>query len=163
MLRIFLSAGVMAAMIGAAEAAPKCSPGKIYRVSKKVCVDKATAIRDGVIIARQKAAVTRKVARRAASEKPPAEQSQIETPARSIDPDTTSQIAKSSTARSETTEPSLTSGGDSDRPTAVIVPPVKKITGWATSPFGALVDPWSSEGSRAAPETHFSLRLATER
>lgn len=151
MLRFFLSAGILAAMVGAAAAAPKCPPGKIYRVTKKVCVDKAAAIRDGIISHRPKAVATRNAARRAALKKRQAEDLQGAKPARLIDPETTSSIAK----------PRTSSDGVSERSPAIIVPPVKKTIGGAAAPFGALVDPWSSDSSSALPETRFSLRFAT--
>ena len=136
MMRFVLSAGVLAAMMGVAEAAPKCSPGKIYRVSKKVCVDKAAAIRDGVISARQtklKSTAARKAARTA--ERKARKSAQVET-----------------SQAGEAVAPQRT----------IILPPVRNIIGSTTSPFGALFDPWSSDMVTVAAQTRFSLRMTTQ-
>jgi hypothetical protein len=145
MLRYVLSAGLLAAMVGSADAAPKCSPGKIYRVSKKVCVDKTAALRDGVISPRQKAAVTRKAAKRTALQKYQADRARVERPTASQAPEAEQQDA-----------------GERERHTPrIIVPPARKVIGWAMSPFGALVDPWNADFS-APPEARLSPRFSTE-
>lgn len=138
MMRFVLSAGVLAAMMGVAEAAPKCSPGKIYRVSKKICVDKAAAVRDGVISARQtklKSTAARKSARAA------------ERKAR--------KAARAETAMSQASEASAPQR-------TIILPPVRNVIGSTTSPYGALFDPWSSDMVTVAAQTRFSLRMTTQ-
>lgn len=149
MLRFVLSAGILAAMIGAADAAPKCSPGKIYRVSMKVCVDKTAAARAGVISPRHKkipAAVARKSARLAMLESRRAMRLQA---ARV----TKIEKAEASAPRiAEQTAPART----------IILPPISNAIGSANAPFGALADPWSSDSFSALPETRFSLRTTTE-
>lgn len=135
MMRFVLSAGVLAAMMGVAEAAPKCSPGKIYRVSKKICVDKAAAVRAGIISARQtklKSTAARKSAR----------------------------AAERKTARAETAASQADEAGAPQR--TIILPPVRNVIGSTTSPFGALFDPWSSDMVSVSAQTRFSLRMTTE-
>ena len=66
MIRLIISASALAALVSVAEAAPRCAPGKIYRVTQKVCVDKSAAVRAGVYASRQartKASTERRVAR----------------------------------------------------------------------------------------------------
>ncbi|MFN3889678.1 MAG: hypothetical protein ACK4MV_04710 [Beijerinckiaceae bacterium] len=145
MLRILISAGMVAAMAGAAHAAPKCAPGKIYRVSKKVCVDKTDAIRSGVISPRQKASAARKSTRQALLEGQTPQNVTVKERQEGDAP------ASSQTA----------SAPDAGKVRTIILPPVKNVIGWAGSPFGALVDPWSSDGFSASPETRFSLRFTT--
>lgn len=142
MMKILISAGVMAAMVGAAEAAPKCAPGKIYRVSKKVCVDKTAAIRSGLITPRQKASAARKSTRQAYMENRPEQHTTVK-------------------ARHSDDTPAHSTAVATNPGRTIILPPVKNVIGWAGSPFGALVDPWSSDGFSASPETRFSLRLTT--
>lgn len=153
MIRILISTGMIAATICAVEAAPKCAPGKIYRVSKKVCVDKTVAVRDGIIFA-PKASATRNGAKQA----PP--QRQASEVARETSGEA-SQITQ--VPRSETTgaAPGNPNAGESGSARAIILAPVKNIVGWTKSPFGALMDPWTSDGASAAPETSFSLKLST--
>lgn len=144
MLRYVLSAGLLAAMVGSADAAPKCSPGKIYRVSKKVCVDKTAALRDGVVTPRQKAAVTRKAAKRATLQRYQVSRAKVERPA------------------AKAPEVEQPDAGERERHTPrIIVPPARKVIGWAMSPFGALVDPWNADFS-APPEARLSPRFSTE-
>lgn len=141
MMKFVLSAGVLAAMIGAAEAAPKCSPGKIYRVSKKVCIDKTSAIRSGVIT-RQKASAARKAARVALLHKRKSEKAAV---AKAPDEGTTTVAVSEEAPRSDVTR-------------TVIVPPVTRPTGSTSSPFGSLLNPWTSGNLSAYPEMQFSLR-----
>lgn len=150
MLRFVLSAGMLAAMIGAADAAPKCSPGKIYRVSKKVCVDKTAAARAGVITPRHKkikASVARKSARLAMLESRRATRAARVT---KIEPVEKAETPAAQVA--EQTAPART----------IILPPISNAIGSANAPFGALADPWSSDSFSALPETRFSLRTTTE-
>jgi hypothetical protein len=148
MMRFFVSAGILAAMVGAAEAAPKCSPGKIYRVSKKVCVDKAEALRDGVISAsqkKQKASTATRSARLSSLEDRKANRERA---------------PQALSRESEETPPApLAETASSAR--TVIQPPVQNVMGSASSPFGALVDQWTSGSVSALPENRFSLQLTT--
>ncbi|MBX9758831.1 MAG: hypothetical protein K2Y29_08630 [Beijerinckiaceae bacterium] len=149
MLRFVLSAGMLAAMIGAADAAPKCSPGKIYRVSKKVCVDKTAAARAGVISPRSKklkASAARKSARLATLESRKAVRVRTARVARVEKPEAPAPQVVEQTAPART----------------IILPPISNAIGSANAPFGALADPWSSDSFSALPETRFSLRTAKE-
>lgn len=142
MMRFVLSAGILAAMIGAAEAAPKCAPGKIYRVSKKVCIDKTAAIRTGVITPRQKASASRKAARVALLQKRKAEKAAI---ARPVSEQPQAVALNEEAPREEATR-------------TVIVPPVTKPMGSTSSPFGSLLNPWTTGSLSSYPEMQFSLR-----
>jgi len=150
MMRLVLSAGVIAAMVGAAEAAPKCSPGKIYRVSKKVCVDKIAAVRDGVMSARQtqlKAIASnrsRKLSALQVSRQAPLERFTA--------------AAREDTSRNTSAETSQSV----EKNRTIILSPVRNVIGSPTSPFGALHDPWRSDSFSALQETRFSLRTTTE-
>lgn len=142
MIRFVLSAGVLAAMIGAAEAAPKCAPGKIYRVSQKVCVDKTSAIRSGVITPRQKASANRKAARIALLNKRNSQKAAVTRPVSEVtDPPAFVEDAP----RAEATR-------------TVIVPPVTRPMGSTSSPFGSLLNPWRTGSLSSYPEMQFSLR-----
>ena len=129
-MRYFVSAGVVGALIGAAEAAPKCPPGQIYRVTKQVCVDKATAIQDGIIIARPKPT-------RAAAKTAPVEKPLVEKPV--------------ATEQGGANEARLTG--------AIPQAPARILTGRSTSPFGSLFDPWAGNVENNQSDRGFSLRL----
>ena len=150
MMRCVLSAGVIAAMVGAAEAAPKCSPGKIYRVSKKVCVDKTAAVREGIVSARQTRikAIAANRSRTLSAIKT--------TKHRRLEQFTAA--AREDTARETRREVSAAA----EKSRTIILPPVRNVIGSVTSPFGALHDPWSSDTFSALQETRFSLRMTTE-
>ena len=141
MFRILISASVLAVSIGASNAAPKCPPGEIYRITQKVCMDKADAIRVGIRITSPKAtkvsAHATDGAKRAASGK--------------TSPEATSEVAspgaQSSTVRApHTAHPS---------PVASAVNPTR-------SPFGALLELGHADKISVSPETRFSLQLATQ-
>lgn len=149
MMRFVLSAGILAAMIGAAEAAPKCSPGKIYRVTKKVCVDKTAAVREGVISntrKKLKESAAKKSSRLAMLETRKAARAQA---ARAVTP----KVA-------ETPPPQVVQEPSQAR--TIILPPVRNVIGSTNAPFGALVDPWTSDSISSLPETRFSLRTTVE-
>ncbi len=159
MMRFVLSAGVLAALVGSAHAAPKCPSGQIYRVTKKVCVDKALAIQQGIISSRQTNTESRK-ARGAA--KQTLEQDRKPSQAASVSTASTDKSA-SSADKSKAPEIAQTSRvNGTDAPRTIILSPVKNVLGWSRSPFGALVDPWTSDTFSATPEARFSLKLATE-
>ena len=173
MMRFVLSAGILAAMIGVADAAPKCSPGKIYRVSKKICVDKIAAAREGVVSPRHKklsASVAKKSARLTAIENRKAQRaearhSQIRR-AQVREPEVAS-ADETGSARRETTEASTTQSSQqtsqqTSQPRTIILPPISNVIGSPGSPFGAIVDQWSSDSFSALPETRFSLRTSVE-
>ena len=149
MMRFVLSAGILAAMIGAADAAPKCSPGKIYRVSKKVCVDKTAAVREGIISntrKKMKASADSKSARLAMLETRKAAHAQA---ART----TTGKVAET-TPQQAVQQP--------EQAHIIILHPVMNVIGSTNAPFGALLDPWTSKSLSALPETRFSLRMTVE-
>lgn len=144
MMRFVVSAGILAAMVGAAEAAPKCSTGKIYRVSKKVCVDKADALRDGIISTRQKKQKASTATRSARLASPDAREAERERAPQAV------------SRESKETAPAPAAESASTR--TIILPPVQTVMGSASSPFGALVDQWTSGSVSALPESRFSLQ-----
>jgi hypothetical protein len=150
MIKYFVSSGAlisaMAALMGAAQAAPKCALGQIYRVTQKVCVDKTTAIRDGVIKTRQKAA--RKTVRRA----PPKQRIAART-----------NISKAARPPLSNAAPITARAREAQIETPAAVEPRRIFVGRSSSPFGALFDPWAFGGGfNGSQETRFSLRLAPE-
>ncbi len=165
MFRFLLSAGLLAASVGIAQAAPKCPAGEIYRITKKVCVDKATAIRDGVLSFREKAK------KRSAPEKGVRSRNKL---ASSTTPVSVYPGAKSVTEVavlvgdvSALSQASIQAREDnssapvSRSSASANLHPSKSSTNGATSPFGALSNPWTPSVMSAPPPSRFSLQLAT--
>lgn len=141
MFRFVISASILAASLGAASAAPKCPPGEIYRVTKKVCVNKTDAVRDGIFKVRQKAAKVRGELRHA-----------------SLAPQTTPESKPAPKARSD--DPSSSGRNASTRVTGTVA--TARFVDSVNSPFGSLLYPWRSDTINVSPETRFSLQFATQ-
>ena len=159
MFRFLLSAGLLASSVGIAQAAPKCPAGEIYRITKKVCVDKATAIRDGVISFREKAK------KRIAPEKGLLSKNKIasDTTPVSVYPgaksatdvaglaDNVSALNRASIqARDENSSAPVSRSSAS----ASLLPSWTS-TNDATSPFGALSNPWTPSVMSVTPPSRF--------
>jgi len=146
MFRYLVGAGALAAMMGTAQAAPKCAPGEFYRVSKKVCVDREIAVRQGLAApidrqARLKEAAARRAERlsREPAPLPPRRDASANEPAGIT-------IITAS----------------AKQPQGVFPRPARHLIAGPPSPFGALLDPWASDKSIAPSPTLFSLRMSVE-
>jgi hypothetical protein len=142
MFRILVSASVLAVTMSAANAAPKCPPGSIYRVTKKVCVDKSAAIRDGVIKRRDKITKDRATSQRITISEPEAQE-------------------RKSVAAMAYRGASPNDQRTATRQQPAQTPMVKQVSATG-SPFGILLDPWRSGDVSASLQTPFSLQLATQ-
>jgi hypothetical protein len=161
MFRFLLSAGLLASSVVFAQAASKCPAGQIYRVSKKICVDKSTAIRDGVLSAREKA--RRPFASKANENAMSKAVSRTQETVHSR-PKATTEMAR---LADDTGAPSWASGQDRGETTRAITAPSSvgpilmpavKTTSVETSPFGALSNPWTSSVRNAFHPSRFSLQ-----
>jgi hypothetical protein len=142
MIKILVSAGVLAASMGAAYSAPKCPAGSIYRVTKKICVDKSTAVRDGIIMRRDKITKVSATSPRTNALIPPAPERRHLAEATLHDPSPRDHNASAQSALPQA--------------------PVAGRTGGAWSPYGALLDPWRAGDISVSPQTRFSLQLNTQ-
>lgn len=165
MFRFLLLAGVLATSIGSAHAAPRCPSGQIYRVTKKVCVDKAAAVRDGVINSRQNVAkrtepvtTTRAERRhldRASTSRPYARKGAL--------PDAVKPSNEATEIRSAYSQaPVAASAALATTSASVHAAPAGVLTSNTASPFGALSDPWTSGLTSALSQYRFSLPLTNE-
>lgn len=167
MYKVFVAAGAMLAAVSVAEAAPQCGPGKIYRVTQKVCVEKTAAVREGVYKTREAritASADRKTVSLQQGKAQPVARAKALRAARQ-DRRASARMARLEAAQERESARERTDDrpGGADAPRrSIILPPVKNVIGAATSPFGALADPWSSDRVNAPQETLFSLRLAVE-
>ncbi len=161
MFRFLLSAGLLASSIGMAHAAPKCPKGQIYRITKKVCVDKATAVRDGVFSFREKRATkrvasrTNQSARRIISSTSLTSANAKPRPATEVarlDDASVSSWAATPDRPASANRPASTSPSPANAPALV------QATSAAASPFGALSNPWTSSVRSALPHSLFSLQ-----
>lgn len=161
MFRLLLSAGLLASSVAFAQAAPKCPAGQIYRVSKKVCVDKSTAIKDGVLSAREKAKMP--VAFKANENPMGKTVSRMQDIVKSK-PKATTEMARLADDVGATSWASGQERGETTRATASpsTVGPIPmsavKTTSVETSPFGALSNPWTSSVRNVSPPSRFSLQ-----
>jgi hypothetical protein len=142
MFRILVSASVLAITMSTANAAPKCPPGSIYRVTKKVCVDKSAAVRDGIIKRNDKITKAGDTSQRASV----------------LTPEAQDRTAVAALAHRD--------ASPNDQRTATrqtpIQPPMMKQISASGSPFGILLDPWRSGDVSASMHAPFSLQLATQ-
>ncbi len=117
------------------------SIGSIYRVTKKVCVDKSAAIRDGVIKRSDKGAKARMTARRASASNPMAQERKQLSAAHH---DAAPRKRDQATHQAPIQTPALSQSSD------------------YRSPYGILLDPWRVGDFIAPLQTRFSLQLATQ-
>lgn len=164
MFRFLLSAGLLASSMGTAQAAPKCPPGEIYRITKKVCVDKATAIRDGVLRFREKAK-NRTASNGVLSKNKIASNTTPDSTYPSARPATEiSGLAEDVSALSWASIQALDgnpSAPASRSSASANLLPLETNTSDAASPFGALSNPWTSTVTSASPSSRFPLQFAT--
>ncbi len=144
MFKILISTGVLAVSISAANAAPKCPPGEIYRITQKVCMDKADAIRVGIRISSPK---TTKVITRS----PDAEGAK-----QAAGPDIPSHDATSDAALTDK------QSAFAQAPRTANPAPFASAVGAAKSPYGALLDLGRADTISVSPQARFSLQLATQ-
>lgn len=162
MIKLIVSASALAALVNVAEAAPQCAPGKFYRVTQKVCVEKETAVRAGWYASRQtraKASTQPLLARLEPVKTRRA--ARVGQPQAGVVEDVRPTRVEENTGARAAGKPSRPVVA-ADTPRAIILSPVKTVIGSATSPFGPLLDPWRSDRINAPPETLFSLRLSLE-
>jgi len=150
MFRYLIGAGAIAAMMATAEAAPKCAPGQFYRVSKKICVDREVAVRQGIAASVDRQARLKKAAERRAErlsrQQPPLP------PRRETNANQPFGITTGSTIVAQSTA----------QPHSIFLKPARNLNAGAPSPFGALLDPWASDKITAPETTLFSLRMPVE-
>lgn len=165
MFKLLLSAGLLASSVGIAQAAPKCPSGQIYRITKKVCVDKATAIRDGVLNTRETRS-TKRIESRAnqGAQKTTTKTSLVSTNARSKSATEVARLDDTSALNWASTQdrPETSSRPATSSPAPVNVLPPATTTSDAASPFGALSNPWTSSLRGAPPHSVFSLQRTPE-
>lgn len=142
MFRILISAGVLAVSMSAATAAPKCPSGSIYRVTKKVCVEKSAALRDGIIKRRDTIRKARATSQRASIPRPEAQE-------------------RRNVASLANGDASANDQRTATHQQPVHTPMVKQISA-SRSPYGILLDPWRAGDVSASPQIPFSLQLATQ-
>ncbi len=145
-MRLILSAGVMAATVGIAEAAPKCPSGQIYRVTQKTCVNKEAALRDGIISKRTQAR--------------PARVTKIQRAPKQVTRQTR-QIRQARLDRAQLADD--VRGGAFNQPKVQqpVTPSVAiNSAGATTSPFGALINPWTPTSLSSPAQDLFSLKTA---
>lgn len=150
MFRYLIGAGAVAAMMATAEAAPKCAPGQFYRVSKKICIDREVAVRQGIAAsvdrqARLKQAAERR-AQRLSRQQPPLP------PRREANANQPFGITTGATIVPQTAA----------QPHSIFLKPARNLIAGPPSPFGALLDPWASNKLTAPQATLFSLRMPVE-
>ena len=143
-MRLILSAGVMAATVGLAEAAPKCPSGQIYRVTQKTCVNKEAALRDGIISKRTQARPARD-ARLNRAQKQVTRQTRQIRQARLERPQRVDSVRDAAFS-----QPKF-------QPTAP-APAANSSAGSTNSPFGALINPWTPASITPPAQDRFSLK-----
>lgn len=163
MFKIFLLAGVLAASVASAQAAPKCPSGQFYRVTKKVCVDKAAAVRDGLLNNRQP--VTR---RAEAAKKSRAERRRLSQSSQAHAKQASPQDSATLEERSGVNQNTFSQAAKHDSGVSIVSPsgvqqsPKFVPAIYPSSPFGALTDPWTSGLTSTLSLYRFSFPLTYE-
>ena len=166
MFRPLLLAGLLATSIGSAHAAPRCPSGQIYRVTKKVCVDKAAAVREGVVSSRQNVTKQKGAITSTRAERMRVSHASSSSPyvGKGAAPEVVKPTAEAVASRSVYTQAAPGNLGPAIGSTSAPVRqvPTSVSLGDAASPFGALSDPWTSGLTSALSQYRFSLPLTTE-